>query len=404
MNHTSKHTSRKASQRRGELVSTKAVGSGSLAAAVSAPVPAPTLATPRRYHLIKLGVDTHGSSYSFGRKIDQQGIQPTQKLAPAKFLEFLQKQLLLARRVVMVYEAGPYGFALQRQASKLGVECLVCAPEKLSRGRRRANDKVDARELTNRLDGHLAGNQEALRLVHVPSLQQELQRRQGRERQRFRQERQRWMERGRSLFHLLGISHPGRWWEAKRRVELLELVQQRYGTEVRDQILPELDRLQEMLETMQKQLKLLSDALRKAGTARKAPRLKGIGPLSVEILEQEIGDWHRFKNRRAIASYTGLCGGEDSSGEHRKLLSIDKHGNPRVRAVLVELAWLLPRFQANYIRLQGWKWVFDPESKAGAVRKRKAVVALARMLAVDLWRIRTGRITPEEVGLELLAV
>jgi hypothetical protein len=65
--------------------------------------------------LIKLGVDTHGGQYTFARMIDHQGFQPPQKLAPDAFITFLEKQLTLARRVVMVYEAGPYGFALYRQ-------------------------------------------------------------------------------------------------------------------------------------------------------------------------------------------------------------------------------------------------------------------------------------------------
>ena len=62
-----------------------------------------------------------------------------------------------------------------------------------------------------------------------------------------------------------------------------------------------------------------------------------IGPLSSELLDREIGDWHRFANRRQVASYTGLCPGEDSSGDSQMSLSVDKHGNPRVRAVLVGL-------------------------------------------------------------------
>jgi hypothetical protein len=36
----------------------------------------------------------------------------------------------------------------------------------------------------------------------------------------------------------------------------------------------------------------------------------------------------------------------------------------------------------------------------GAARK-KAIVAVARQLAVDLWRIRTGRLTPEQLGLSI---
>lgn len=401
MKDTCTKTSRKASQRRGEQVSTSAELKPTAIAASSTVAAAD--AKPKRYRLIKLGVDSHGSVQAFGRMIDNQGIQPIQKLSPEKFLEFLKKQRELADRVVMVYEAGPYGFALYRQAKELGVECLVCAPERLGRGRKRVNDKIDARELTNRLDRYCSGNKTALRLAHIPSLEQELSRRESRERRTWGKERQRWIGRGRSLFHILGISHPGKWWEADRRTELLELIQNRYGSSVRDQLLPELDRHQEMLEQVQKQLELLSKALRKAGTARPGPRLKGIGPLSMEILDREIGDWDRFKNRRTIASYTGLCSGEESSGESRKLLSIDKHGNPRVRTVLVELVWLLPRYQPEYHRLAGWKWVFDPESKASGARKKKAAVALARMLAVDLWRIRTGRIKPQDVGLTLAA-
>jgi len=36
----------------------------------------------------------------------------------------------------------------------------------------------------------------------------------------------------------------------------------------------------------------------------------------------------------------------------------------------------------------------------GALRK-KAIVALARQLAVDLWRVRTGRLTQQQLGLEI---
>ena len=157
MKHNSSKGSRKASQVRGERVS-----------------------KPNQSHeVIKLGVDTHSQQYTFARMVDHQGIQPAQKLSPAVFIEFLKKQLTLAKRVVMVYEAGPYGFALHREATALGVECLVCAPERLSRGRKRVNDKIDATELLSRLDRHLAGNTTALRLVRVPTVAQEIHRRLG---------------------------------------------------------------------------------------------------------------------------------------------------------------------------------------------------------------------------------
>jgi transposase len=391
MEHTSTQRSRKAAQGREGGIST------------------PT--QPKRYEVILLGVDTHGSQYTFARKIDNQGFQPPQELSPQKFLEFLHKQIAMAKRVVMVYEAGPYGFALYRQATELGAQCLVCAPERLGRGRKRVNDKIDSKELLSRLDRHLAGNDTALRLVRPPTIEQEMRRRQSRERDIYRKERQRWIGRGRSLLHSLGVMKPGKWWDLKIRTNVLAWVHQRYGQVVHDQIRLELDHYLELLQAMEKKLDELTAAIcqkpaeKSKGKAKqpKAKRIKGIGVLSGELLDREIVDWNRFTNRRQVASYTGLCPGEASSGDSQMSLSIDKHGNPRVRAVLTELSWFLPRFQPDYIRLKRWQWVFAEGSQAGRAMRKKAVVALARQLAVDLWRLKTGRTTPEKLGLKLAA-
>ena len=381
------HNSRKASQRRGEPVSTTAQDQSS--------------ANAKSYQVIKLGVDTHGGSYTLSRMIDNQGLQPPQKMAPEAFLEFLKKQVMLAQRVVMVYEAGPYGYALYRQATALGVECLVCAPERLSRGRKRVNDKIDSRELLSRLHSYLTGNSAALRIVHVPTLQQEMSRRLARERNTYRKDRQRWIGRGRSLLHTLGIARPGRWWEMKRYQPLLQLILEQYGPQVQATIQQELERYLEMVLLMAKQLEQLTAQLRAAAQAKGGQRLRGVGLLSQELLDREIGDWNRFSNRRQVASYTGLCPGEESSGDSKMMLSIDKHGNPRIRAVLAELAWLLPRYQPDYVRLRRWQGILGEGSRASRAARKKAVVALARCLAVDLWRINTGRVKPEELGLVL---
>jgi transposase len=391
--HTSSKSSRKASEVRAERVSNPQdkISTGSPSGPASL------------IELIKLGVDTHAGQYTFARMVDHLGIQPTQSMTPQDFLVFLAKQKKLAQRVVVVYEAGPYGYWLYRRAVELGVECLVCAPERLSRGRKRVNDKIDARELLSRLDRHLAGNTTALRLVRVPTLQQEMSRRQARERNTYRKERQRWIARGRSLLHTMGISRPGRWWELDRYQQLKKMVSEQYGQATADQAWVELDHYLEFIQLASKHLDEATAQLKEAAKQKQAPRLKGIGPLSSELLDREVGDWIRFSNRRQIASYTGLCPGEDSSGDSRISLSIDKHGNPRLRTVLVELAWLLPRYQPNYKRLSRWKWVFEPKAKAPPAMKKKAAVALARQLAVDLWRLRTGRAQPEDLGLSLLS-
>ena len=59
------------------------------------------------------------------------------------------------------------------------------------------------------------------------------------------------------------------------------------------------------------------------------------------------------------------------------------------------------RFQPQYPPVQDRLAVLAKGSGAlGAVRK-KAIVAVARRLAVDLWRIHTGRCTAEQLGLTI---
>ena len=132
---------------------------------------------------------------------------------------------------------------------------------------------------------------------------------------------------------------------------------------------------------------------------------RGLGKMTSVVIDREIGDWHRFNNRRQIASYTGLCPGEYSSGNTRLQSCVTKHGNPRLRAALVELAWRLVRFQPNYKPVVKWRQILAKGGAnhtgpiaTGAARK-KAIVAVARQLAVDLWRVRTRRCKPEALGL-----
>ncbi len=78
--------------------------------------------------------------------------------------------------------------------------------------------------------------------------------------------------------------------------------------------------------------------------------------------------------------------------------SITKHGNPRLRQLMVELAWRTSRFQPHYRAVQKWGPVLAAPEPS---RRKKAIVALARRLAVDLWRIATGRVTAASLGLSI---
>ena len=78
-----------------------------------------------------------------------------------------------------------------------------------------------------------------------------------------------------------------------------------------------------------------------------------------------------------------------------------KHGHPRLRAALVELAWRLVRFQPNYKPVVKWRKILAKGALATGAARKKAIVAVARQLAVDLWRSKTGRLTAEQLGLTI---
>jgi transposase len=153
---------------------------------------------------------------------------------------------------------------------------------------------------------------------------------------------------------------------------------------------------QPILFGLQQKIGALTVQLQSAATAEQ-PR--GLGAMTSVIIDREIGDWQRFHNRRQVASYTGLCPGEHSSGNTRLQSCVTKHGNPRLRAALVELAWRLVRFQPTYHPGRKGRATLAKGALATGAARKKTIVAVARQLGVDLWRIKTGRLSAQSLGL-----
>ena len=337
---------------------------------------------------ILLGMDQHAADLRIVRQLDGAGPQPPQRVFPGDGLErFIQKQLARAKTVHAVYEAGPCGFGLARQLQAWGVSVLVIRPMKLdSLGKGVNTDKTDAAELVSRLDRYLAGNRKAFAQVRVPTPEEEQRRCVSRQREQLRRERQRLEAMGRSLMLCQGHRVKGHWWQPAPWTRL--------ASRLPAWLLQRLAIFRTLIESLDQQLTLLTKAvIRQAGQARPI----GLGPLTLVCATNEVGDWGRFHNRKQVGSLTGLCGGVSSSGQSHVDLAITKHGNPRLRYLLIELAWRMVRFQPQSRAVQKWQHILL--QRGTHTRKRKqAIVALARQLAVDLWRWQTGRVTPEQLG------
>jgi transposase len=336
---------------------------------------------------IFLGIDGHLKSNQVARKIDNSAIGPVQNLSFEELLLFAHKQLSLAQKVYAVYEAGPLGYVLYRRLRELGIEAYVTAPECLEQGRRKFN-KLDARKLCSRLYSYVQGDEQMMRVVRVPSGQEEQLRAHSRQYDQLVAQRKGISAQGRSLTLSQGFSSMADgWWRPKAYQQWSKL-------------LPEW--IQSQLEVLRPSLQLLDQqiAQRKKELIQSNHQVlpKGFGAQTMVQMDREIGDWNRFSNRRKVACFFGFVPREYSTGSTQRLGSITKVGSARLRAKSIELVWRLPRFQPNYGPILQWG---QSLCSANKVLKKKAAVAVARRVVIDIWRMRTGRKSPQELGLIL---
>ena len=349
--------------------------------------------TKLQYERILLGIDQHAEQLRMVRQLDGAGTQPPQRVYPGGDLErFVKKQLAQATAVFAVYEAGPCGFGLARQLQGWGVTCYVIRPMKLDQlGKGVNTDKTDAAELVSRLDRYLAGNRKAFAVVRVPTPEEEQRRCVSRQREQLRRERQRLNAMGKSLMLAQGHHCQMRdWWHERQWATLVKRLPA--------WLCERLQFYRTVLLTVQEQLEVLTRAVE-----AQVPKLRpfGCGPLTLATATNEVGSWSRFDNRRQVGSLSGLCGGVSSSGQSHVDLCITKHGNARLRYLLIELAWRMVKYQPQCQTVQKWKHILH-HPHAHARKRKQAIVAVARQLAVDLWRWQTGRVTPEQLGWKMV--
>jgi transposase len=338
---------------------------------------------------IKVAIDMHLKNYRFVRQQDYTAPEPAQKLSPEAFLGWLAKQLQLAQEVVVCYEAGCFGYEPARRMQAMGAKVLVIAPQNWDeQGKRQVNDKFDARVMCRRLSEYLDGHRHALSIVRIPSREEEQRRTVGRQRDQLRKLQRQTQAMGRSLLLRHEVAVRGRWWRGTSWVCLQK--------KLPAAVLAQLEHYRVVLEVCEKEAGALEAEL--TAETRAEERFFGEGALTHELLAREIVTQNRFQNGRQVGNYFGLCPSESTSDQNRRLGSITKHGNPRLRLLMVELAWRVFFDQPDYRGSKKWAPVLG-DLQAGGTRRKKAIVALARQLAVDLWRLQTGRVQLAELGL-----
>ena len=345
-------------------------------------------AKPAPARVLKLALDVHLQEHVVAMQYDGSAPKPPQRFKPKDFPAWVEKQIAQGWQVISCYEAGPFGYGLHRDLTKLGVTNHVIRPRNWDDEHKRVKtDRTDALAMLTALDRFVAGNQHALALVRVPTEAEERARTESRLRQSLRKDLKRITQRGRGLALQYGYRLKGCWHGPRTWPHL----------EIPGWLVQLLTPLQAAAVTLNQLVKEPTAQIESQSTQ---PRPKGLGKLTEQLISRELCDPKRFQNRRQVSSYLGLCPGEHSSGARQQRGHITKTGNPRLRWALCEAAWRLVRFQPDYRLCKKWReQILNP--KLGAGRRKQLIVALARGFGVDWWRLCTGQTTAEKLGLKM---
>lgn len=155
--------------------------------------------------------------------------------------------------------------------------------------------------------------------------------------------------------------------------------------------------LREALEPLLKELESLNERI-KEYDQRIAKMTKEVNP-EVELLKQvkgvgnlialtyvlTLGDPHRFRKSRDVGCFLGLRPGRRNSGQSQPQLHISKEGDRFLRTLLVQGAhYILGPFGADSdLR----RWGLSLAARGGKRAKKRAIIAVARKLAVLLHRL-----------------
>lgn len=306
-------------------------------------------------------------------------------------------------RVVISYEAGQDGFWLQRVLTQRGYEVMVIDPASIPverKARRAKTDRLDAIRLVGSLRAWLGGERDRMRVVRVPTAAAEDLRRMARERGELVKEAQQHRDRVRKLLRTVGN------WDGVGAgfAEQLkgEKICDAAGRPLPAHLRAQLERECERLEQVERQRVALDGELKQelpVPVAREVEQLmllKAIGEVGARRLVLELF-WRDFENRKQLGACVGLVPQPYDSGDSHVDQGISKQGNRRVRALLIEMAWMWLRHQPGSA-LSRW---FVQRTHGGGKRQRRIfIVALARRLVIALWRYLKDGVIPKDALLK----
>ena len=302
--------------------------------------------------------------------------------------------------IVLCYEAGYDAFWLARFLKARGIECLVVNSASMQvnrRARRAKTDRIDVGMLLRALIAWLRGDRHVWSVVRIPSVDEEDLRRSHRERDRLIHERTAHINRIKGLLFAQGI----RGINVKSKYKTLQpdRLITGDGRPLPPRLAREITREIARLALLQEQIAALERERDEAPTPCKETEKKraqlmsltGIGPTIAAVMTREVY-YRRFDNRRQVAGFLGLATSPHDSGDVERSQGISRAGRGQVRGTMIQTAWLWLKHQPKSV-ITRW-FAQRATGQSGRIR-RVLIIAVARKLAIALWRFLEQGLVPQ---------
>jgi transposase len=284
-----------------------------------------------------VGIDAHKKDLFVAMLVGSQATPVTWTVAnEANAIRRLVLERETSGTVRACYEAGPCGYALQRQMTTARVSCQVIAPALIPRkpGERVKTNRRDACKLVELLRAGL------LTEVRPPTRDEEAVRDLCRARDDVREDLQRCQHRMDKLLLRRGLHYPGKNWTCAHRQWLTSLTWPHPAERaVVDDYLVAIDHTEARLRELDARLAEIAAADPYREPVGWLRCFRGIDTLTAMLILAELHDFRRFASAPALMAYLGLVPGENSSGDKHRRGRITRAGNALVRRLLVEAAW-----------------------------------------------------------------
>jgi len=326
---------------------------------------------------IYVGLDVHKKSISLA--IWRNGQIELTFNTSADYARLIKQLQPLKKAIkLIVYEAGPTGYGLARALEKAQLPVQVISPANTPRPAKRQSktDGLDCRKLAEYAAKGL------LKPIAIPTEQEEADRQLHRLRDQLASKRRRVRQQIKSFLLQHGLAEPDglKSWTIAALDELQAL---RLNPALRftlDMYLEEMKQIRIYLERTEAQLQALTAQERHHRPMEILRSHPGVGPVTAWAFRLEVFRPERFAQAPEVASFLGLAPRISQSGQTTREGPIVKTGREQLRSKLIEASWVWIQHDAQAREVYG-------RLCSNTGNANKAIVAMARRLAIRLWKM-----------------